>query len=145
MNLLIPRKTKYRKFQKRGLIRAIKKQPNTHHLRFGQFGVFVKSAGYLETKKLEVLRRTFVRKFRKSGKLWIRVYPHFSLTRKPNETRMGKGKGSPKLWVAHLGAGQILFEMSGISDKNARQAFLTIAKKTKFKLGFCYRRRVDTH
>jgi len=128
--MLQPKRTKFQKYQKNF---KDSKQGNTKSLIYGTIGIKSMDAGYLPSKTLETLRRLLTRKSKRTGKIWVRVFPHQSVTRKPAEVRMGKGKGAPKFWIAKVAAGQILFEMCGISEELVRQATLMVSQKNIFK------------
>ena len=131
--MLQPKRTKYRKFQK-GRVKGI--LSNTVHLGFGQFGLKALEPGRIPAKTLEAVRRIMTRKFKRMGQIWIRVFPDISITSKPAEVRMGKGKGSPSFWICRVKKGQILFEMDGVSPQLAKQAsrlaYYKLPLKTKF-------------
>ena len=131
--MLLPKRTKFRKYQK-GRIRGIK--PNTPQLQFGQYGIKALDSGRIPARTLEAVRRVITRKFKRTGQIWIRIFPDIPVSAKPAEVRMGKGKGSPSFWVARVQRGQILFEMDGISPQLAKQAanlaYYKLPIKTKF-------------
>jgi large subunit ribosomal protein L16 len=131
--MLLPKRTKFRKYQK-GRIRGVK--PNTTQLRFGRYGLKALDTGRIPARTLEAVRRVITRKFRRTGQIWIRIFPDIPISAKPAEVRMGKGKGSPSFWVARVQRGQILFEMDGISPQLAKQAaslaYYKLPIKTKF-------------
>ena len=131
--MLQPKRTKYRKFKK-GRVKGI--LSNTTQLEFGQFGLKALESGRLPARTLEAVRRIITRKFKRMGQIWIRVFPDISVSSKPAEVRMGKGKGSPNFWVCRVKKGQILFEMDGISSQLAKQAvslaYYKLPLKTKF-------------
>lgn len=131
--MLLPKRTKFRKYQK-GRIRGVK--PNTTQLRFGRYGLKALDTGRIPARTLEAVRRVITRKFKRTGQIWIRIFPDIPVSAKPAEVRMGKGKGSPSFWVARVQRGQILFEMDGISPQLAKQAanlaYYKLPIKTKF-------------
>lgn len=131
--MLLPKRTKFRKYQK-GRIRGVK--PNTTQLRFGRYGLKALDTGRIPARTLEAVRRVITRKFKRTGQIWIRIFPDIPISAKPAEVRMGKGKGSPSFWVARIQRGQILFEMDGISPQLAKQAanlaYYKLPIKTKF-------------
>lgn len=131
--MLQPKRTKYRKYQK-GKIRGIK--PNTTELKFGRYGLKALETGRITARTLEAVRRVLTRKFKRTGQIWIRIFPDISVSSKPAEVRMGKGKGSPEYWVCRIQKGQILFEMDGVSSQLAQQAailaYYKLPLKTKF-------------
>jgi large subunit ribosomal protein L16 len=125
--MLQPRKTRFRKYQKAN---QSHKQKNTSDLRFGECGIKSLDSGSLSAKEIETFRRILTRTLRRTGKVWIRIFPSWSVTKKPSEVRMGKGKGSHKYWVAKLPAGQVLFEMTKLPYDLATLALTKIARKT---------------
>lgn len=131
--MLHPKRTKYRKFQK-GTFPGI--SGNQTALEFGEYGLKALEAGRIPSKTLEAIRRVFTRKFKRSGQIWIRVFPDKAVSTKPAEVRMGKGKGTPSFWVCKVNRGQILFEIDGISRSLAFQAaklaYYKLPVKTKF-------------
>lgn len=131
--MLQPKRTKFRKFQK-GRVKGIK--PNTTKLSFGRYGLKALETGRITARTLEAVRRVITRKFKRTGQIWIRIFPDISVSSKPAEVRMGKGKGSPSFWVCKVQKGQILFEMDGISFQLAQQAsnlaYYKLPIKTKF-------------
>lgn len=131
--MLQPKRTKYRKYQK-GRIKGIK--PNTTELKFGRYGLKSLETGRITARTLEAVRRVLTRKFKRTGQIWIRIFPDIAVSSKPAEVRMGKGKGSPEYWICRVQKGQILFEMDGISSQLAQQAailaYYKLPLKTKF-------------
>ncbi|EKD41531.1 MAG: 50S ribosomal protein L16 [uncultured bacterium] len=121
--MLMPKKVKYRKLQK-GRNRG--KACRGVNLDFGDFGLQVLETGWIKTRQIEAGRIAMTRHIKRGGKVWIRIFPDKPLTKKPLETRMGKGKGSPEDWVAPVKMGRILFEMEGVTPEVAKQA-LTLA------------------
>ncbi|HHF53387.1 MAG: 50S ribosomal protein L16 [Thermodesulfobacterium sp.] len=128
--LLQPRKTKYRKQQK-GRVRG--KATSGYTLEFGEYGLKVLEGGWLTAQQLEAGRVAIVRTARKGAKLWIRVFPDKPITKKPAETRMGKGKGSVEGWVAVVKPGRIIYEIAGVPEEVAREALRLAASKMPFK------------
>jgi large subunit ribosomal protein L16 len=133
----IPKKVKYRK-QQRGRRAGAAKRGT--HISFGEYGLKALEAAWVTGKQIEAGRVAITRFVKRGGKLWIRVFPDKPITKKPAETRMGKGKGAPDQWVAVIRPGRILFEMEGISEKDAREAMKLAAAKlpilTKFATRF---------
>lgn len=134
--MLHPKRTKFRKFQK-GRVKGI--LPNLTQLEFGQFGLKALETGRIPAKTIEAVRRIITRKFRRTGQIWIRVFPDISVSSKPAEVRMGKGKGSPSFWICRVKKGQILFEMDGISSQLAKQAAILAYYKFPLKTKFIIR------
>jgi len=117
--MLSPKKTKYRKLQ-RGRNRG--KANKNNKLAFGTIGIQSLGCAYITDRQIESARRALTRSVKRSGKVWIRIFPDKSVTRLPAETRMGKGKGSPEFWVAPVKEGTILFELAGIDHELAKSA-----------------------
>jgi len=128
-----PKRTKYRKFQK-GQISG--KISNTMNLSFGKYGLKSIEAGRLSSQVIEAVRRTMTRKLRRSGQIWIRVFPDIAVSEKPAEVRMGKGKGNPSFWISRIKKGQILFELDGITIELAKQAVFLGAQKIPLSTKF---------
>jgi large subunit ribosomal protein L16 len=118
--MLEPKKVKYRKLQK-GRRRGTAYRGST--LAFGDFGLKAIDRGWMSAREIEAARVALTRYLKRGGKVWIRIFPDKPLTKKPAETRMGKGKGSPEMWVAVVQPGRILFEMEGVEASLAREAF----------------------
>ncbi len=127
--MLMPRKVKYRK-QQRGRMKGMSKGGNT--LAFGDIGLQAIGRGYMTSRQIEAARIAITRFIRKSGRLWIRVFPDKPYTKKPAETRMGKGKGDPVEWVAVVKPGRILYEVEGIGREVAHKAFSNAGYKLPF-------------
>jgi large subunit ribosomal protein L16 len=123
---LLPKKTKYRKYQ-RGRNRG--KASSGCFLAFGEYGLQSTSLGFVTDRQIESARRAMTRYIKRGGKVWIRIFPDKGMTRLPAETRMGKGKGSPEFWAAPVKPGHILFELSGVSIEVAKEAFRLAAHK----------------
>ncbi|MCI4454201.1 MAG: 50S ribosomal protein L16 [Thermodesulfobacterium sp.] len=128
--LLQPRKTKYRKQQK-GRVRG--KASRGYTLAFGDYGLKVLEGGWLTAQQLEAGRVAIVRTARKGAKVWIRVFPDKPITKKPAETRMGKGKGPVEGWVAVVKPGTIIYEISGVPAEVAKEALRLAGSKLPFK------------
>lgn len=131
--MLSPKRTKFRKYQK-GSTGGIKS--NTTKLEFGQYGVKALEQGRITARTIEAVRRVMTRKFKRSGQIWIRIFPDIPVTEKPLEVRMGKGKGAPSFWICRIKPGQILFEMDGVSLALAKQAALLAHHKLPIKSKF---------
>src|SRR6056297_2223073 len=106
---------------------------------FGDYGLQAIECGWLSARQIEAARRAMTRYIKRGGKIWIRAFPDKSLTRKPAETRMGKGKGSPESWVAVIRPGMMLYEMQGVDEQTAREAFRLGAHKLPMKTKFVAR------
>ena len=124
--MLMPKKVKYRKQQK-GKRRG--KAWRGSELSFGDFGLKAMRCGWITDRQIEAARVAMTRSIKRGGKVWIRLFPDKPITKKPAETRMGKGKGAPEQWVAVIRPGKILFEMEGVSLRVAEQAMQLAADK----------------
>lgn len=134
--VLMPKKTKHRKIQK-GQMRGLSKGGNLVH--FGEFGLQVLERGWITGKQLEACRVAINRYFQRKGKVWIRVFPDKSVTKKPAEVRMGKGKGGVDEWVAVVRPGRIMFEVGNVSKEQAQNALRRAAAKLPIKTRFVER------
>jgi large subunit ribosomal protein L16 len=128
--MLIPKKVKYRKRQK-GRMKG--KATNGSTVSFGQYGLKAIEPGRISNRQIEAARIAITRHAKRGGKLWIRIFPDRPFTKKPAETRMGKGKGSPEGWVALVKPGRILYEVEGLSDEVAREALRLASQKLSIK------------
>ncbi len=133
---LMPKRVKYRKLQK-GQRRGI--ATTGSELAFGEFGLKTLDNGWLKNNQIEAARVIIARQLHKGGKLWIRAFPDKSITKKPAEVRMGKGKGDLDHWVAVVKRGRILFEIGGVPEEYARQCFRLVAYKLPFRTKFITR------
>ncbi len=134
--MLLPKRTKFRK-QFKGKNRGLAQVGN--EVSFGEFGLKSLERGNLTSRQIESARRAITRKVRRGGKLWIRVFPDTPITTKPLEVRMGKGKGSVEYWVAKIQPGKMLYEIEGVSEEIAREAFSLAAAKLPVKTTFVSR------
>jgi large subunit ribosomal protein L16 len=134
--MLSPKRTKYRKTQK-GRWGGMAKGGAS--LDFGQFGLQALSRGYMTAQQIEAGRVAINRHVKRGGQLWIRVFPDKPVCKKPAETRMGKGKGTPDGWVAVIKPGRVVFEMDGVSEPVAREAIRLAANKLPFETRFIVR------
>ena len=137
--MLAPRKIKYRKPQK-GKMRGMSNTGD--YVAFGTFGLKALECGWITSRQIESARITLSRRIRKVGKMWIRIFPDKSITKKPAETRMGKGKGVPEYWVAVIKPGRVLFEIDGLDEKEAQEAFKICAHKLPIKTRFVKRHEI---
>lgn len=128
--MLMPKRTKYRKVQK-GRMKGTAWRGSS--VSFGDFGLQATECGWITSRQIEATRVAITRRIKRMGKVWIRVFPDKSITVKPAETRMGKGKGNPEYWVAVVKPGRILFEINGVSEDLAREAFRLGGAKLPFK------------
>jgi large subunit ribosomal protein L16 len=132
----MPKKVKYRK-QQRGRMRG--KAWRGSELSFGDYGLKVMEPGWITDRQIEAARVAITRFVKRGGKVWIRVFPDKPITKKPAETRMGKGKGAPEGWVAVVRPGKILYEMEGVSHADAVEAMTLAAHKLGLKTKFVSR------
>lgn len=128
--MLMPKKVKYRK-QFKGRMKGAATRGT--ELNFGDYGLQAVECGWLSSRQIEAARRAMTRYIKRGGQIWIRAFPDKPLTRKPAETRMGKGKGSPESWVCVVRPGMILYEMQGVEEDVAREAFRLGAHKLPMK------------
>ena len=112
------------------------------YVSFGSFGLKALEAGWITSRQIESARIAISRRVRKVGRMWIRIFPDKSITKKPAETRMGKGKGSPEYWVAVVKPGRILFEIEGLNEKEAEETFRLCTHKLPIKTKTVGRREV---
>jgi large subunit ribosomal protein L16 len=134
--MLMPKRTKYRK-QQRGRRRGKARRGNT--LDFGSYGLQAREAAWLTGNQIESARVAITRHVKRTGKLWIRVFPDKPVSKKPLEVRMGKGKGAPEYWVAVVRPGRMLFELEGVPLEVGREAMRRAAHKLPIKTKFVYR------
>jgi large subunit ribosomal protein L16 len=128
--MLMPKKVKHRK-QFKG--RMTGPAAGGTDLNFGDFGLQAVECGWLTARQIEAARRAMTRYVKRGGNIWIRVFPDKPITRKPAETRMGSGKGSPEGWVCVVRPGLVLYEMQGVTEEDAREAFRLAAHKLPMK------------
>ena len=134
--MLSPKRTKYRKAFK-GRIKGQAKGGTT--LAFGEYGLKALEPERVTARQIEAARRALTRHMKRSGQVWIRVFPDVPVTKKPLEVRMGSGKGSVELWVTRVKPGRIIFEIDGVSEQIAREAFALAAAKLPIKTRFVQR------
>ena len=124
--MLQPKKTKYKKQQK-GKLRGF--ATSGAKVNFGHYGLKATTRGRVTARQIEAARRAMTRHIKRGGKIWIRIFPDVPITKKPVEVRMGKGKGNVEYWVAKVQPGKILYEMEGVTEEFAREAFRLAASK----------------
>ena len=134
--MLMPKKVKYRK-QMRG--RRCGKAWRGSTIAFGDYGLKVLEPGWVTDKEIEAARIAMTRFVKRGGKIWVRIFPDKPVTKKPAETRMGKGKGAPEGWVAVVRPGRVLYEMEGVTEEIARQALRLAADKLGLRTMFVHR------
>jgi large subunit ribosomal protein L16 len=134
--MLLPKRVKHRKHH-RGR-RAGLSRGNTE-VKFGQYGLKALEAAWITNRQIEAARIAINRRIKRGGKVWINVFPHLPVTKKPAETRMGSGKGSPEGWVAVVKPGKVMFELTGVPEPLAREAMRLAANKLPIKCKFVTR------
>ncbi len=137
--MLAPKRVKYRKTFK-GRTKGIARRGNT--VAFGEYGLMTLSPGWISNRQIEAARIAITRHAKRGGKVWIRIFPDVPYTKKPAETRMGKGKGSPEAWVAPVRPGTVMFEIAGVSTELATEAMNLAASKLPLRTKFVTRRGV---
>jgi large subunit ribosomal protein L16 len=137
--MLLPKKTKYRKVRKgKNAGRATRGQ----YVSFGDFGLQAQSNERITSRQIEASRQAMTRYIKRGGKIWIRIFPHTPVTRKPQDVKMGSGKGNPEFFVAKVKAGTVMFEMKGVDESVAREAMRLAAHKLPVKTKFIVREQV---
>jgi large subunit ribosomal protein L16 len=134
--MLQPKRTKFRK-QMKGRNRGLAQSGNK--VSFGEFGLKATGRGRITARQIEAARRTITRSVKRGGKLWIRVFPDKPVSKKPLEVRMGKGKGNVEYWVAQVQPGRMLYEIEGVDEDLAREAFALAAAKLPIQTAFVKR------
>jgi large subunit ribosomal protein L16 len=134
--MLQPKKTKFRK-QSKGRNRGLANVGNL--VSFGDFGMKATTRGRITARQIEAARRTITRHLKRGGKLWIRIFPDKPITKKPLEVRQGKGKGNVEYWVAQIQPGRVLYEIEGVTEDLAREAFILASAKLPVKTTFVNR------
>jgi large subunit ribosomal protein L16 len=137
--MLMPKKVKHRK-QFKGRMKGA--ASSGAELNYGDFGLQALECGFLSSRQIEAARRAMTRYVKRGGKIWIRVFPDKPITKKPAETRMGKGKGPPEEWVCVIKPARILFEMEGVTEEVAREAIRLAAHKMPIKTRFVARGQI---
>jgi len=134
--MLAPKRVKYRK-QMKGRNRGKARRGNT--VSFGQYGLMATKAGWITNRQIEAARVALTRTMKRGGKVWIRIFPDKPLTKKPAETRMGKGKGNPEYWVAVVKPGRVMFEVEGVPEELARRGLQLASAKLPVNTRFVQR------
>lgn len=135
--MLMPKRVKHRK-QQRGRMRG--KAFRGSRVSFGEYGLQALEPSWVTTRQIEAARVALTHFIKRGGKIWVRIFPDKPVTKKPLETRMGKGKGAPEIWVAVVKPGRILFELAGVSEAIAQEAMDRAARKLPLKTKFVQRR-----
>ena len=134
--MLMPKRTKYRKSHR---VSYDGKAKGNTELHFGEYGLQALEGGWISARQIEAARIAMTRYMKRGGKVWINIFPNLSLTKKPLETRQGKGKGNPEVWVAVVKEGKIMFEIGGIDEATAREALRLAMHKLPVKCKFVKR------
>ena len=134
--MLMPRRVKHRKVM-RGRMSGMAK--GGHTVAFGEYGLATQEPAWITSRQIEAARRAMTRSVKRGGKIWIRIFPDKPATKKPAETRMGSGKGSPEWWIANVKAGRVMFELSGVDELTAREAMRRAMHKLPMKCRFITR------
>jgi large subunit ribosomal protein L16 len=134
--MLQPKRTKFRKAHK-GRIHGVAK--GGYELNFGQYGLKAQEPERVTARQIEAARRAMTRHMKRAGRVWIRIFPDLPVSKKPTEVRMGKGKGTPEFWAARVHPGRVMFEIDGVSEEIAREAFRLAAMKLPIKTRFISR------
>ena len=134
--MLIPSRTKYRKVRK-GRITGVATSGN--YIAYGDFALQAQGHERITSRQIEAARQAMTRYIKRGGKIWIRIFPHIPVTKKPQDVKMGSGKGNPEFFVAKVKPGTILFEMQGVSEETAREAMRLAAHKLPVKTKFLVR------
>jgi large subunit ribosomal protein L16 len=137
--MLSPKRVKYRKPHK-GNLKGMSNSGN--YVCYGTYGLKALEPGWLTNRQIEAGRISLSKRVRKVGRLWIRIFPHKAITKKPAETRMGKGKGSPEDWVSVIKPGRIIYEIDGVSEEEAKEAFRACSHKLPVKTKLVLRREL---
>jgi large subunit ribosomal protein L16 len=139
--MLSPKRVKFRKMFK-GRTKGLAQRGNT--VAFGTFGLQALEPGWVTSRQIEAARVALTRHIKRGGKVWIRIFPDKPITKKPAETRMGKGKGSPEMWVAVVKPGRVMFELEGVSPEIAQKAMALASAKMPVKTKFVVREEAHT-
>ncbi|MCK4542348.1 MAG: 50S ribosomal protein L16 [Spirochaetales bacterium] len=140
--MLSPKRVKWRKTQRKaGQLKGIASRGN--NISFGEYGLMALEPKWITNRQIEAARIAMTRKIKRGGKVWIRIFPDKPYTKKPAETRMGKGKGNPESWVAVIRPGRIMFEMAGVDLELAREAMKLAGTKLPIKTKFVKRRDLE--
>ena len=134
--MLLPNRVKYRR-QHRGRMKGAAHKGNT--LAYGEYGLQATECGWITSRQIEAARIAMTRYTKRGGQVWIQIFPHKPVTEKPAETRMGSGKGSPEYWVAVVKPGRVMFEISGVSIEDAKEAMRLAQHKLPIKTKFIKR------
>ena len=139
--MLMPKRVKRRR-QFRGRMKGKANKGNT--IAYGEYGLVALEPGWITSNQIEAARVAMTRYIRRGGKVWVDIFPHKPVTKKPAETRMGSGKGSPEYWVAVVKPGRVMFEIAGVSEETAREALRLASHKLPIRCKFVKHEELDT-
>ena len=131
--MLMPKRTKYRKPHR---LSYEGRSNQGREVVFGEYGLVAETGSYISNRQIEAARIAMTRSMKRGGKVWIKIFPHLAITKKPFEVRMGSGKGSPEGWVAVVKPGRVLFEVGGVDEETAREALRLASHKLSVKTRF---------
>ena len=131
--MLMPNRTKYRRPHR---LSYEGRSKAGREVAFGEFGLVAQTGAYVSNRQIEAARVAMTRKMNRGGKVWIKIFPHLAITKKPLEVRMGSGKGAPEGWVAVVQPGRVMFEIAGVDEELAREAFRLASHKLPVKCKF---------
>ena len=136
--MLMPKRVKRRRVH-RGRMKGVATKGNT--ITYGSFGLFAVECAWIDSKQIEAARIAMTRSIKRGGKVYIKIFPHKPITKKPAEVRMGSGKGSPEYWVAVVKPGRVMFEIEGVTEAQAREAMRLAAHKLPIKCKFAVKKK----
>ena len=137
--MLMPKRVKHRRLH-RGRMKGVATKGNT--ITYGSFGLVAQECGWITSNQIEAARIAMTRYIKRGGKVYIKIFPHKSVTKKPAEVRMGSGKGSPEYWVAVVKPGRVMFELDGVPEEKAREAMRLASHKLPVKCKFVVKEQV---
>lgn len=140
--MLMPKRVKRRRVH-RGRMKGVATKGNK--VAYGEFGLVATECAWIKSNQIEAARIAMTRYVKRGGQVWVNIFPHKPVTKKPAETRMGSGKGSPEYWVAVIKPGRVMFEMGGVSEEQAKEAFRLAAHKLPVKCKFVKKDEVQTN
>ncbi len=138
--MLMPKRVKHRRLH-RGRMKGVATKGNT--ITYGSFGLVAQECGWITSNQIEAARIAMTRYIKRGGKVYIKIFPHKSVTKKPAEVRMGSGKGSPEYWVAVVKPGRVMFELDGVSEEKAREAMRLASHKLPVKCKFVVKEKTE--
>ncbi len=131
--MLMPKRTKYRRPHR---LSYEGRSKGGREVTYGEYGLVAMTGNYVSNRQIEAARVAMTRHMRRGGKVWIKIFPHLAITKKPLEVRMGSGKGAPEGWVAVVAPGRVMFEIAGVNEETAKEAFRLAAHKLPVKCKF---------